>query len=451
MATMIVAEKFSGMNDVKTGEGYFADENTKTAEPTAILNADVDVKGRIVKRSGKTLLKAMAGTHSLWGGVSCMIVAAANKLYRVRNGTVEEIGAIGGPNYPLSYAEVDDLVYVSNRHWCRVFDPRIIPTSSGLLDWGIDRPSGPMLTTTTGGLVPGIYHVCMTNESGGEISGNGPISQITLSSSGGISILNRPSGAIAWCTDVNSGIFYRIGPVSNIVSISSTEPLPSFLCHPPIPMDNLCYAFGIMWGSVGNIVYHSQPYHPQWFRSNLNRFTFDSEVTLIARTSTGLFIGTEERTLFLAGTEPANMEQHYAGAGSVRGTLTYCNNIPELNDILGTVEKGYVDVPCWRTAEGIVLGNTNGKLFNITKGKLALDIPARGASLYRNVGGNFQIITSSGIGSTGSSVGSINETTLALFKAGKVSGSEFTNKGMGTTGSISETVTCTVTRGGVEI
>jgi hypothetical protein len=125
--------------------------------------------------------------------------------------------------------------------------------------------------------------------------------------------------------------------------------------------------------------------------------------------------------------------------------------VPELGDILGTAEKGYVDVPAWRTTEGIVLGNASGKLFNLTKNRLKMDSSPSGASLYRNYNGTLQLLSSSARGLTGSSVGELNADTLSLFTAGKVSASEYTNKGMGTSGSFSDTVTCTVTRNGVVI
>jgi hypothetical protein len=282
----------------------------------------------------------------------------------------------------------------------------------------------------------------MANVVDGELSGNGPISVITLSAEGGIIILNRPSGAIVWCTECNEGTFYRIGETDSILDITSVEPLPSIFCHPPPYMNNLCYAFGRMWGSVGKIVYYSQPFQLGLFRSNMNRFVFDSDITLIAQVPTGMFVGTTEKTFFLSGSEPAKMVQTFAGAGSIPGTLAYCNNLPELGDVLGTAEKGYVDVPVWRTADGVVAGNSSGRLYNLSKNKVRMDVPSVGASLYRNVEGTFQFLTSSVKGISGSSVGSLNPDTEQLFKEGHISRHEFSHKGQGTTASFSDSAIC---------
>lgn len=437
---------FSGMNDVKESEGFFSKEGI--AEPSAILNADVDINGRLVKRTGKTLIKALSGAHSLWAGLNCMLCASLGVLYRVNDGTTVAVTTISGPEYPLSYAEVDDLIYISTPYWNTVYDPK----AGTVAAWGVARPSGPMLVSNAnGGLPAGIYHICFTNVTGSDISGNGPITSITLTAVGGIQVLNRPTDAIVWCTDKNEGVFYKVGTVDYVVDLPTVEPLPSFLCSPAPFMTNLCYAFGLMWGSVGNIVYYSQPFRPTWFRTNLNKFVLESEVTLIAKVPTGLFIGMTDKTIFLEGTVPTEMQQKDVGAGSIKGTLAYSNNIPELGDILGTREKGYSDVPTWRTVDGIVLGNSNGKLFNLTKNRVKLDSPDVGASLYRNVNGTYQFLTTSARGLTGSSIGSLNEDTLALLEDGKVSQHEHTNKGMGSTGSIGDTVTYTLKRDGVYI
>jgi len=118
------------------------------------------------------------------------------------------------------------------------------------------------------------------------------------------------------------------------------------------------------------------------------------------------------------GTEPEQMQQMDAGAGSVPGTLAYCNNVPYLADILGTPEKGYVDVPIWVTAEGIVAGNAAGRLFNLTKNKLTFGMPEKGASLYRDYKGVFQFLSSFKSGATGSGAGFSDEATCEVFRNG---------------------------------
>jgi len=443
MAGEININGFSGANNVN--ERFMSKPGI--AEPRVILNADVALSGDLIKRKGQTLFISLSGAHSLWAGITCMLCVANGVLYRNVQGVAVNVGTVSGPKYPLSYSEVDDKVYVSNPYWQGIFDP----TANSVASWGVPQPPGPMLLAGSGNLPAGTYRITMTNVVNGEIGGNGPISQFTLTTEGGIQVLNRPSGALVWATDADEGIFYLVGATSQVVHVPTVEPLPTFLCSPPPFLENLCYAFGRMWGSSGTDVYYSEPFKPGLFKLASNKFPFDSTVTLIAKVPTGLFIGMANRTVFLAGTEPNQMAQSDAGAGSIKGTLSYCNNLPDLGSVLGTPEKGFVDVPVWLTTEGIVAGNGSGKLYNLTKNKIKMPIPSQGASLYRNLEGVFQFLTAFRSGTSGSGAGAVDDETQNVFKNGMIDVFNRRANLMGSNAGFTDSATCTVTRGGVII
>lgn len=434
---------FSGMNNVKKSENLFSAEGI--AEPRIILNADVNIAQGVSARPGTTKVIDLPGAHSMWAGLHCMVCVAGGILYRIHQGSAVTVGSIDDRNSPVDYIDVEGKVYYSN-HYCQgVFDP----VTDSISAWGILPPPGPMLLTGSGALPPGVYNVTMTAAAGDDISGTGPITSIELFEEGGIQILNRPSGAEVWCTDANEYIFYRIGETSKIVSMPTVEPCPSLMCSPPPFLSNLCYAFGRIWGSSGKTIYYSQPFKFGWFRLSANRLEFESDVTIIAKVPTGLFIGMKDKTRFLAGTEPEQMQQTDAGAGSVPGTLAYCNNLPEMGDILGSPEKGYVDVPVWRTTDGIVAGNASGRLFNLTKNKLVFGVPERGASLYRNFGGVLQFLTSARAGAGGSGAGFFDADTIAALKAGQFDISSLKSNATGSGVGFADVATCEVYRNGV--
>jgi hypothetical protein len=434
---------FSGANNVNeqflSGKGILS--------PRVILNADVNLDGSLSIRKGKTLFITLAGAHSLWAGNSCMLCAAGGYLYRVSQGVATAITTITGPKSTLSYVDAEDKVYISNPYWQGIFDP----IANSVASWGVAVPPGPMLLSSSGNLPAGTYHVCMTNISGSELSGNSPITSITLTSEGGIQILNRPAGALVWCTDAEEGIFYLVGATNNIVDIPTAEPLPSFLCSPPPYMENLCYAFGRIWGSVGANIYYSMPFNLGWYKLTSNKYPFEDNITMIAKVPTGLFIGMKKRTRFLAGTIPEQMSVQDAGPGSVKGTLAYCNNLPELGWTLGTAEKDFADVPVWLTEEGVVVGSPSGKFFNVTKNKLKMGIPDQGASLYRNLNGVIQYLSSFKTGATGTGRGFCDEDTYNSFKNGKIDTHNKTLEGEIARACFSDEVSCKVYRGGVEI
>jgi len=434
-------KRFSGMNNVN--KSFYAGK--KVASPKVVLNANVNPAGKIDIRAGMTLFLALPGSHSLWSCESCMLCAAAGKLYDIGGGVAVELDDIDGPATPtaghIDYVLCEDKVYISNLYWQGVFDPSIGTVST----WGIPLPPGPMLITATGGLPAGTYHVVFTTLSGSEISGNGPISSITLAAEGGIEILNRPNDALVWATDENEHIFCLVGANDVIKTIPTVDPLPTFMCGPPPLMENLAYAFGILWGTRGNKVYYSEPYRPGLFRLMGRKFTFDSAPNLLAHVSTGMFVGMHEMTRFLKGTEPDQMAESKAGAGSIKGTLAYCNNVPYLADVLGTPEKTFVDVPIWRTHDGIVAGNAAGRLFNLTKDKLKMGRAEKGASLSHPLNGIFRFLTSSKV----SGAGDTDTDTDNAFKNGSLPVSDIAARGLATTGGLSEEVSCELYRGGV--
>jgi hypothetical protein len=443
--TEINGTTWTGANNVKTSERFFVKKGQ--IEPKVILNADVTVEGRLVQRTGKTLFVTLSGVHSLWAGLTCMLCIAGGYLYRVIDRNAVQIGVVNKIKYPYSYVEAEGKVYISNPYWQGVFDP----SNDTISSWGVTVPPGAMLLSGDGDLPAGTYYICMTNVSGTELSGNGSISKITLTTTGGIQVLNRPTGALVWCTDANEGIFYLVGAISKIINLPKVEPLPSFLCSPPPYLENLCYAFGRIWGSSGSDVYYSLPFKLGQFRLASNIYHFEDDVTLIAKVPTGLFIGMRNKTKFLSGTVPEKMEQSEAGAGSIKGTLAYCNNMPELGWTLGTPEKDFVDVPVWLTTEGVVVGSPTGKYFNVTKNKIKMPIPEGGASLYRNLEGIIQFLTSFKSGTTGSGAGFNDIDTNNVFKNGQIDIHEVDFKEMGSIAKFTDTVSCTVTRNGVLI
>uniref|UniRef100_A0A6M3IGQ9 Putative structural protein n=1 Tax=viral metagenome TaxID=1070528 RepID=A0A6M3IGQ9_9ZZZZ len=411
----IKISRFVGMDNIKKSESLFVGREAN-AQPRIILNADVATGGRLIKRDGSTKKISLTNPHSLWSGTTAMMCVAGGYLYRLQQGAAIQICAMPGPDTPTFFAEIKDKVYVSNKYWNTIFDP-VTNTNT---DWGMTLPEQPIVSTTDGNLPAGIYHLCFTQFSGREISGNGPIAQIEITADQGISIANRSSDTIVWMTDPNGNEFYLIGERDVIVTMGSSEPLPSFLCSPPPFMECLTYAFGRVWGSVDKTLYYGEPLHPEWFRLQFNKFEFDSNITLVAQVPTGLFVGCEDVTYFLAGTEPHQMKQTLAGKGAVPGTLSYCNNVPELGDILSPAEKVFVSVPVWLSQEGIVIGNMSGRLYNLTQQKVKFRPGQRGASVHRMKDGEFQFLTSFKQGSPGSGFGMSDDATAEVMRNGRV-------------------------------
>ena len=171
---------------------------------------------------------------------------------------------------------------------------------------------------------------------------------------------------------------------------------------------------------VGSRLYYSEPFKLSWWKKGVAFFDFSTTGTMIAKTKTGLFIGTSDRTHCLLGTKPEEMQSLDVGAGAIPGTLAYCNNIIELGDTISPPEKKHESVPVWVSEEGIVAGNPVGRLFSLSKGKVKFSPGEKGASLYRQKNGDFQYLTSFKKGPDEDSVGMSDEATVTVMRNGVV-------------------------------
>jgi len=415
MTDPIKIDSFTGMKNIEDAGDLFTGQGTVT--PRIILNSDVTRSGNLVKRDGYTSVVDLTAGHSMWSGATCILVMDGLILKRLDGKTLTTIQTVTGPQSAMFYSEVGDKVYISSKYYNGIFDPETNTVSS----WGITLPSGPVLATGAGAMAEGLYHVCLTTESDNEISGNGPISQITLSSTGGISISNRGADDVVWCTDPNGDIFFRVGKSDGIINIPSVEPLPSLFCYQPPYMENLTHAFGRMWGSKGNILYYSEPFHLDWWKTGTSFFEFATDITLVANMATGIFVGCKDRTYCLLGSKPEEMKQLDVGAGAVSGSLGYCNNVIELGDTISPPEKKHVSIPGWMTSDGsFVLGNPAGRVFNLSQEKIKFVPGDKAASLFREKNGQFQFLTSFQKGGEQSGLGMSDEATVEVIRNGKV-------------------------------
>ena len=401
------------MNNVLEEGGFSGhDDGTMTAIPKVILNADVTAEERLKKRGGFRLLASLPNAHSAWGARNVLLAAAEGRLYRFYpDGSKVNLCSLAGPDEDkLFYAMVDDQVYISSRHWMGILDP----VENTVSPWGIPIPEQPVLAAIngTGALTAGRYQVCYTNVVGGQVGGNGMIAEIdVLSDNSSIALLNKPSGVIAWATDPDGSTFYRVAEEQAlIIGIDTLEPIPTFLCGPPSPMKFIRRAFGRMWGAIDGLLFYSEPYRYDLYKAT-NEFAFPHDVLMAAYVDGGIFVGFDDRTIFLPGTEPSAMWEIHIGAGVARNILAYCNNVPDMGN----------NVPVWVSKEGLVAGGHGGQIVKITKDRVQFPAGQEGAAVSRTVNGREQFLTSfKQERPRGSGVGFGDSATCEVVRNGKV-------------------------------
>ncbi len=404
---------FKGMNNVLDEGGFSGhDDGTMTAIPKVILNADVTAEERLKKRAGYRLLTSLPNAHSAWSTRSVMLAASEGRLYRFYpDGSKVNLCAITGPQEEkLFYAACADAVYISSRHWMAILNL----TQNTVARWGIPLPEQPVLAAIsgTGALAAGRYQVCYTNAVDGMVGGNGMTAEIDiLTDNSTIQLLNMPDGVIAWATDPDGNTFYRAAKEQALITgIETMEPLPTFLCFPPNPMRFIRRAFGRMWGAIDSTLRYSEPYRYDLYKST-NLFSFPAEILLVAFVDGGIFVGFDDRTIFLPGTEPSVMREVHVGAGVARNILAYCNNVPDMGN----------NVPVWVSKDGLVAGGHSGALAKITKDRVQFPAGQEGAAVSRIVNGQEQYLTSfKQERPRGSGVGFGDSATCEVVRNGKV-------------------------------
>jgi hypothetical protein len=399
---------FKGMDNIRE----FAID---LAAPRVILNAAVKPDGKIKKRQGYTKLLSLTAGHSLGVVTPFMLLADGTTLYSSNGITKTALGSIGLPQEPLSYTEVNELVYMSNSVWNGILDLR----TNTLRDWGISIPEQPVLSLVAGNLPPGKYSVCTTNFVGGRISGNSSIAEITLVAEGGISVSNLPSGGAVWLTEPYGTDLLFGGFLGTVVAMpSQTDLLPSLWCQPPPKLENIALGHGRMWGSVKEFLYYSFPLSYELFRVASDFFYFPSPVTMVAPVSGGIFIGFEKETVFMSGKKVSEMFPIKVGDGVVPGSLAYADNFGNYKNnsisMLGNLDYA---IPVWMGRFGIFAGMHNGSMIELTSRRLRYDVGKKAAALFRMSEGQPQYLVGTAPGNT---IGFGDSVTCEVIRNGRV-------------------------------
>jgi hypothetical protein len=392
MPRPITALGFRGMNNLPQAPGILLDD-AKRITPRIALNVEVTDGGKLVRRKGYELEIPLTGAHSLWAG-SILLVVAAGILYRVVGNTTAAITTVTGPQAPVCYQELDNLIYMATPTWQAIYDI----LGGTISSWGLSLPAAPAVSVVAGDMPPGTYTLCYTRSDGTRLSGNGPLTQISWEGgTQGVRLDNLPAGGQCWITHPNGTDLFLATVVGGVVVGQAPQitPLPSFAVVPPSGFSHFAQAFGRMWGCAGKRLVYSDPFQYDWFRRP-NFKPFLEDLVMVAPVNDGLFVNSANSTWFLDGTDPAKMVLKRIGDGAVPGTLVYA-------ELPGAVVGGGYEMsrrlsqlpsPVWIGAHGYVIGTQTGHLVHLTGSRLRMSVRAKGSGLFRVKEGVPQIIMS---------------------------------------------------------
>jgi hypothetical protein len=390
--TLTVGPWTRGLNTANPSYEIGADE-LSLAE-----NIDLDRLGKIRSiREGYQTRVQTTNAHSLFSngkflffcdnGWLCSLDSTSYAVYQITPVNAQR---------PLSFVDINGVVYWSNGEQSgRLF-------SGQLFDGGIPESvtSQPCVRVVDGNLPSGMYQVAVTFvNAGGEESGTCAPRLITLTGTSGIECFDIPSPvgstSVRVYLSATNGEELFLQKQSDIrSSVTITDftyglRIKTLLLDKFPQCDILQYFSGRLFGAKGSVLYFSEALQYELCHLVNNFIPFEDEITLIAPTNDGMYIGTKDKTWFVSGTEPKEFKvvTDYP-YGALRGTLqTVACSLLGMTDALGTV-------PFWYSTLGAVLGLQGGIIKPIHENRVAVEGFSHGSTLLKVKNGTNQLITS---------------------------------------------------------
>ena len=367
---------FLGMNTrlephaLKVTEGRSTVDYVQDALDVVFTNT-----GRIERAAGTTPIAALAGAHSLWSDGIRTLYVLASKLYKITNFATfasTELVTLTS-NDAMSYVGFNGEVYYSNGT-----DIGRLSSADAPEPMTLATPTTPTVTTTTGSLPAGWYHVSIsyTNASGEE-GGATPVVATQLTSPGGLTITlpGASTGAThfriyvgnanATVMTLHSSVTTATASVTITAPASTIGASPTTLLLQPMPAGTLTLHNGRLLSTSGKIITFSEPWNFGLYDPAKNFLAFAEDVSVVTPAQNGVYIAADI-TRWFAGADIANPEtvQDILPYGAVPGT-TFKH--PD-NATVG-----------WLSHKGLVLADTAGQAKAIQDEKLELDYSTKTA------------------------------------------------------------------------
>lgn len=385
----MIKQKPISIGPFPLGKNNVADENNlPKGSLRDVINADLDDVGWPRLRKGRTLLYSGSNIRSLY---KRYFMEGTDLKYLEKDNTVTVIRSDLSPVNDLTYTEVNDDIYVSN-------DIENFKING---EWGIPTPPGqPQLSITTGSLPAGQYQiaVCWRNKYL-ELSGTGLAQNISVDGNQGIALSNLPYSSdgydcVIFLSNTNGERLYQHSvvlnsiPNYNIYSESLGGKILDTQFLDKAPSGHIIrYYNGRIYIAKDNILWYTEAHNYGLYKPSTNFIMYPERITIVEPTNHGIFV-CSDKSYFLAGDGPEEFIQNVSSQRTgIEGTGLQLDS-QDFN--IETNEP----VAFWWSNEGAVLGLSNGQINNITGNRLAVDKALSGKSMYRQIDGIKQVVTS---------------------------------------------------------
>jgi hypothetical protein len=363
------------------------------------VNVDLDATGKVSRRMGVTR-RATGDASSLWSdGVRGYYMDAGVLKTFTPPSTTATVRSGLSTALRMSFAEMNGTVYYSNNQ----VTGRIV----GSVDkpWGIPVPPAAALAATGGDMAAGTYGVTVVyRRSDGQISGAPRAQFITVGANAGVTVSGISASADPevtlkeiYFTPTNGEAFYRVATIANATTtytrtnnVPGTVELITSLKEPPPPGHLLCKYNGRIFVASGAYLFHSEPFWPELFDLRKNYLPFIEEPTILAPVDGGIYVATRGKTVFLRGDSPESfVPVDVAPYGAPLGNYVEA----DASMVLGEDAQLAGTLVGWMSSTGFVVGDSTGKLVNLTQRRYTPAEAQRTASVFKQRGGLTQFIS----------------------------------------------------------
>jgi len=339
-------------------------------------NIDITKTKRLKRRDGYASVAAMSGAHSLFAKKERCLFVKDGVLYRLLSDYSTQALESGLSDDPMSYYANDNgVIYMSNGV------DALALGQNGPRSWGLVPPVVAGKASAVGGALRAgtyLFNVVFVRDDG-QVSG-GAISReaITLSEKGGIAFtdlaVSSDPTVIAKKLYMSPGdgeTLYLVAVLSNSTTTYTMDGDGVNLSIPirdeiltAAPAGHLVSSYrSRMLVASDQYLFFSQPFGPELF-DRRDYIDLGSSARVIAPTEDGVYVSTDDRTVWLPGDDMADLGYFERdNTAGISGTLAY---VPP--DLLGFDNTAGLpnDVPIWTTEGGIVIGLPGGTLINVT-------------------------------------------------------------------------------------
>lgn len=374
-------ERFTGINNRQPIDRMKPDEGGGMPVRDAI-NVDLSSVGTLQTRQGFTPVIEQSACRSAFSvDDTGALVAVGGELHRFSGASLTKVDDLGSAFARVAYVRTPLGVVWSDGYVTKVVKSwvsgRLLPADPNPL---------PVVSVASGGSLPaGVYGVafCASFADGRRSPMSYPLS-VDVPENGRITVNvgAQPNPVQVFVSAPNGSMLYRQGQVSSgALSVAlhdaGGEPVRYEVEAELPPARILAHRNGRLFSASGSMVYYTQPWS-FLFRPMSDYIPLPDDVRLLAAVDAGLFIATQTRTWFLAGEPQEATLTEVAPYGAVAGTLT---EVPNSTDLM------------WFTPRGQLRATQSGEFTLLQDKQIQFPKASSGASVYREVNGMRQHIT----------------------------------------------------------